>query len=432
MNGRTTASSPDVCIVGGGVVGIFAAYALARRGASVLLLERGKEVGGGCSGGSAGLVCPGHSSPLLARPLLPLARQALRAPRSSLARPYPRRGTGRWFLLAARAAARRDERGERLLRELARAGVEALAELAADGLEFDFRRSGVFDLYETSAAAARGAAAAEANRAAGLTVHEVDVRDVVRAGASASAATWCADDAVVDPARLVATLAAEVRQLGGTIRCGVEARLRRQRRRVAVEVDGAPLAAGTVAIAAGVATAALLRPTGLNIPLAAGIGYHVELAASAGRLPGAPVYIHDSGVVVTPYSDRIRVAGGFDLRAAWYGHPPRRRMWRASSAILGVARRYLELANGAETLWSGARPCTPDGLPLVGRVPGVDGLAISTGHGLLGLTLAPASARQLVDLVESPTNCAEPAFSPARFLGQAEDDQPTDPALEVS
>ena len=66
-------------------------------------------------------------------------------------------------------------------------------------------------------------------------------------------------------------------------------------------------------------------------------------------------------------------------------------------------------------VWRGLRPCSPDGLPLIGRARGVDDLILCTGHTMLGLTLAPVSARIVADLIDGGTPPEVRSLDPSRF-----------------
>ena len=89
--------------------------------------------------------------------------------------------------------------------------------------------------------------------------------------------------------------------------------------------------------------------------------------------------------------------------------------------LLAAARPYLggwqPEPDGPVEAWAGLRPATPDGLPLIGALPGLDGVFLATGHGMLGVTLAPATADLLAPLVLEGRAAPELApFDPARRL----------------
>jgi D-amino-acid dehydrogenase len=118
-------------------------------------------------------------------------------------------------------------------------------------------------------------------------------------------------------------------------------------------------------------------------------------------------------VIATPLSDRLRLSGTFELAGLDLSINVRR-----VEAIRRAARRLL-LGQGSRRVlevWSGLRPCTPDGLPVIGVPAGLDGLVVATGHAMKGLALAPVTGRLVAELVagEPPSHDLAP-FRPDRF-----------------
>jgi len=162
--------------------------------------------------------------------------------------------------------------------------------------------------------------------------------------------------------------------------------------------------AGHAVIAAGVWSGALAASLGAGIPVVAGKGYAVDYAPSTLRMP---LYLYDARCVANPMSARLRLTGGLVLGRGEGGGDPRRvdAIRRVAAETLGVTAPTLE--------WSGLRPCTPDGLPVIGPHPRADRVVLATGHGMLGVTLGPLTGRLVAGLVAG--DAAHPALSPARF-----------------
>jgi D-amino-acid dehydrogenase len=355
--------TPDVIVVGGGAVGVTAAYELARRGCAVTLLERGPTLAAGCSAGNAGLISPSHSAPL-ANPAAgrELARSLLRrdAPLSLRARPELLPWLARFAASCREAPA---ARGRAVLERFTAASLELHAELAALGTSFE--RRGILDMSRT-----------------GTVFHE--------------------NEAHVDPERYVQAVGEAAAAAGAVLRTGVDAR----------SLRSDELSAGSLVLAAGVWTAALARSFGVFVPLAAGKGYHVELEPSDGD-PDVPMLLHEARLSVTPFPDRIRIAGRVELTGIEPAVDPGR-----PEAILDDALGYLPALRGRKVVhtWAGLRPCTPDGLPVIGAAPGNPRVLIATGHAMKGVALAPVTARALAEFVtgEPPSHELGP-FSPGRF-----------------
>ncbi|MFJ6951997.1 NAD(P)/FAD-dependent oxidoreductase, partial [Micromonospora aurantiaca (nom. illeg.)] len=198
------------------------------------------------------------------------------------------------------------------------------------------------------------------------------------------------------PAFLVA-LARALRARGVDIVTGAEVRdFEVTGRRVrAVRTARGELRPAEVVIAAGVWSAACARMLDVGLTLQPAKGYTVTLPAGP-RTPTRPVLLSEGKVAVMPLGDRVRVGGTLELSGLDTSISPRR-----VDGILHTARRYLPALDTGRRLdvWSGLRPCTPDSLPLIGRADGYDNVSVATGHGHIGMGLAPAGGRLLAQLV---------------------------------
>ena len=222
------------------------------------------------------------------------------------------------------------------------------------------------------------------------------------------------EEAHCDPGAFVDALLVGAREHGAEVRTGVEIlRLRRTNGRIAgLDTTDGSLAAGTVVLAAGTWTRELAAGVGVHVPLEPAKGYHVELDTPALQA-GIPIYMEHSRVIATPLGGRLRLAGTLELA----GHDTRVDPVRLNS-LLEAARSTLALPPGARTVkvWRGLRPCAPDGLPILGRVEGVENLVLATAHAMLGITLAPVTGEIVARLLGGERQLQDLApFSPGRF-----------------
>ena len=390
-------------IVGGGAIGAASALELARRGAKVTLLERGPQLAAGCSAGNAGLICPSHSVPI-ANP------QALRDGLRWMLRPdspfylRPRPGVIPWLARFARASTTsRAAAGTSAVRELSLASLELHAELATQGIDTGFERRGTLSVYETEPAFAAAAASIE-----GEVLTSQDVRRLEPAlTGSVAGGIYHREEAHCEPRGFVEAVGRAAEEAGAEIRTGVA--VRRLRPGPVVETSEAELRPGTVVLAAGAWSSALARGIGVFLPLEGGKGYHVDLEPSQSD-PKVPVFMQEARTIATPLRDRLRLSGTMELAGLDLTISERRvgAIRRALARILGdhSDRRVLET-------WAGLRPCTPDGLPVIGRV---DGLVLATGHAMKGLSLAPVTAKLVGELVAGePASYDLTPFRPERF-----------------
>ncbi len=397
--------NPDVVVVGAGIVGACAAYELARAGAQVTVLERGGGWGEECSWGNAGLLVPSHARPIAAPENL---RAGLRwmVRRDSPFGMRPRPSLAPWLVRYARAStAARAAAGEALQRELSVEGLRRFDELAAEGIDGGYRRTGLLTVHSAEHHAVEEAES-DTGRALGarlLTAAEARELEPALTGPLCAAVLF-PDEAQCDPIRLVADVAGAAQRAGAEFRAGVDVR------DVVPEPGGVrvgDLHAGHAVIAAGVWSGALAASLGAGLPLVAGKGYAVDYAPAALRMP---LYLYDARCVANPMSARLRLTGGLVLGSTDQRGDPRRveAIRRVAATALGVTTPSRE--------WSGLRPCTPDGLPVIGAHPRADRVILATGHGMLGVTLGPLTGRLVAGLVAGTADHpALPRLSADRF-----------------
>lgn len=380
-------------VVGGGAIGVTAAYELARRGLRTTLLERG-ELGGGCSSGNAGLVCPSHSAPLATPAALAEGLRAL-PHGDSVFSLRPRARTLRWLgRFAAACRAERAGRATAAIRALSVASLALHAELAPLGTGFE--RRGILSVYETTPRLAAGKHEAERCGlvARVLSTAEARVVEPSLVGEMAGAVLY-PDEAHVDPRRYVAAIGAAAAEAGADLQTGAEVR------------SLGELRGKTVVLAAGAWSAKLLR----GLPVTGGKGYHVDFAPSIDD-PRIPLLLQEARSAVTPLADVLRVAGTLEIAGLDLSLAPRR-----LESIRRVAARVLGY-DGREVVdtWAGLRPCTPDGLPVIGRPASLPNVIVATGHAMKGVSLAPVTGRLVAELAagEPPSHDLGP-FSPDRF-----------------
>lgn len=393
----------DVAVIGGGVVGATAALWLSRRGADVLVIERGEDWGVGCSYGNAGLVCPSHAGPFATSDDLWQGMRWLLRDDSPLGI-APRWELVPWLsrlLLATRRS--RAARTTELLRTLAARSLELHRELAGE-LPTGLREDGLLDTYWTRRGFERARRAADAHAAAGLAPLELDPVATSAAepllAPGAAGAFLYPHEAHCDPLAFVRAVGAAAVAAGASFLPRAEVlRIEASGGRQQLETTVGPVAAEQVVVAAGVWSRALVAAAGMRLPLQAGKGYTVDLDSAEGQipLPRRPMMLQEARVAVTPLAGRLRLSGTLEL-----GRQDRSLDRTRVAAIEMEGRRRLPAWSSASVseVWAGLRPCTADGLPRVSRVPGNPGLIVATGHAMLGLTLAPVTAELIGQLLD--------------------------------
>ena len=397
-----------VIVLGAGVIGVTAAYQLARAGHEVVVLERQPGPGLETSFANAGEVSPGYSAPW-AGPGVPLkaVKWLLMRHRPLVIRPHLDAAMIRWCLAMLRnCTAARYERNKARMVRLAEYSRDALRELRAQtGVAYDERMQGTLQLFRTERQLEGTAADIAVLERYGVA-HELLDRDGCVRHEPALAAVRekfvgglrLPGDETGDCHRFCVALAALAAAQGVDFRYGtrIEA-LQRE----GDAVTGARTADGVVAgdavlVALGSHTPGLLAPLGLALPVYPVKDYSITLPiVDAAGAPESTVMDETHKVALTRLGDRIRVGGtaelaGHDLTL----HEARRRT--LAHVVADLFPRGGDLARAS--FWCGLRPMTPDGTPVLGATP-LARLFLATGHGTLGWTMAAGTARVMADLI---------------------------------
>jgi D-amino-acid dehydrogenase len=416
---RAGRRSYDVAIVGGGVVGVACALELARRGAAVAVLERDR-IGHGCSYGNAGWLTPSLALPLPAPGLVGKATKWLLDPDSPFyIAPRLDPGLALWLLRFLAATGRaRFERGTAALVALARSSVSWWERFAATSPEpFGFEKLGLVAIYEHEEEIAAARAHAERMARLGIpserwSAEELRAREPAVVGPQVGA-WYFPDDAQCEPYAAVVALAGEARRAGADLVedaevFGVE---RAGDRIAALASTAGRFAAGEVVVATGAWSKRFGRLVRLRLPVLGAKGYTLLVPRGAAH-PRRSLMLAERKLALNPHRDTLRISGTLELVDEDLSITARR-----VRAIVAAARGMVALSDPLppHALWRGLRPCTPDGLPLVGRARRGRGrfanLWLATGHQMTGLKTAPATGLLLAQLLAGEP----PSFDPAPF-----------------
>jgi len=203
----------------------------------------------------------------------------------------------------------------------------------------------------------------------------------------------------LDPWRFNTGLAARAKARGAVFRTGASVSMIATGSGRATGVglsSGETLSGDYVILAAGAWTGDLLGPIGSHLPLMGAKGLHLDLAFDGALPVRHGVKLAEGDFLCTPMGSFVRLSGLVEI-SDWRTDVDTRRL----EMIRAPALREVEgLEKGRETSrWCGLRPCTPDGLPVVGAAPGVERLFVGAGHARLGQTLGPLTGRLLAEMV---------------------------------
>lgn len=408
----TERHSAEIAVLGGGVVGLTIALRLARAGRSVVLVDP-DEPGMGASYGNAGTIADyavmpvGTPSVLRSLPSLLFDRNSpLAIRRAAILSLAP------WLLRFLRES----------LPDRARANAAAIATLVADaaplweelaievgGADLLNRRGALY-VYDTPAAVQAAEAEMVERRRLGVTVDLVDAGTLAQMEPNlppaAGGAYFPKAVFLSDPGAMVARLAAAVAAAGVPhLRARAEG-LERMASGVRVSGPGLKLTARGVVIAAGAHSRALAAQAGDRVPLDTERGYHLEWDMPTPLL-SRPCCPTTRGFYLCPMTGRLRVAGTVELGGRTAPPSPHR-----LARLEQGARAIFPALGPPDRSWMGFRPSMPDSLPVIGPSRAGADVIHAYGHGHIGLTLAPATARLVETLIIG--NASDRSLSPFR------------------
>lgn len=410
-----------VVVVGGGILGLSTAWFLSRGGARITVLEA-RTIGSGSSFANGGWLCPAQAGPL-AEPGLTLFAMRSFLDRSSPLYVSPRYlpHAVRWFVQFRRYCT--PAAYTHGMSAIARLGLDTfrlIEEWQRAGVDFEIYKQGMLYAAQDKASAAAVLAGLQPMRKFGYRVpdglitgselhaFEPALSASIRAGFFIEQHWHVRSDSVVSG------LAAWLTARGHEIREGSEViavTMHPSGRVISVETPTASYGADDFVFATGAWTGPMDQLPGPRIPVEAGKGYSFSVQPDV--MPGHAILLTDVHVGCTPFGSFLRIGGTMEFS----GVNRQIDRERVGNIIRGATKSFQPFATDEVThLWTGPRPITPDGLPVLGRAPGTLNAYIATGHAMQGVSLSPGSGQALAKMIlTSKADELLAPFSPERF-----------------
>lgn len=410
----------DVLIVGAGVIGLASAYELSRAGANVVVVDK-FEPGYGCSYGNAGWITPCFAMPLPMPGMLLKSLRWLTDPESPLyIKPELSPTLISWLFRFLRS----------MNQKQMLASVEALTQISKQSLElykqlakntekpFSFEQKGLLMVAQSDEGLKYARSEMELvaqNGIPGRLMTEEEIREFEPAITKRiKGGVFFNEEAHAEPLQVTQTLAHEAQKLGARIlsktevidfQLGPKGILAARTTRGIFQAEQFVLATGSWSHRIG-------QTLRLKIPVLGGKGYAI-ITDPLTPNPQRPMMLVEKKVAVTPRNGTLRLAGTLELVNQDETFTTRR--------VEAIVRGAREFMNVPETIryheiWRGLRPCTPDGVPIIGRTKRYPNLILATGHQMLGLQSATGSGKLVADItLGRPTDVDPMPFRADRF-----------------
>ena len=397
-----------ILVLGSGVVGVTSAWYLAKAGHEVVVVDRQPAPGMETSFANAGQVSPGYSAPWAA-PGIPLKAIKWLLMKHSPLVVWPQVDPAFWswlFRMLGNCTEAAYETNKRRMVRVAEYSRDMLRELRAEtGIQYDQRMQGTLQLFRTQKQLDHVGADTAVLANEGVPFEVLDPAGCARAEPALARVPGkyvgglrLPGDETGDAHVFTQELAKLAAAAGVTFRQGVTVtRILAEGDRISgIETDQDTLKGDRYVVAAGSFSTGLVKPLGIRIPVYPVKGYSITVPIT--NPEGAPVStVMDETykVAITRLGDRIRVGGTAELS----GYSIRLRQARRDTLEFSVGDLFPDGGDiPRASFWSGLRPMTPDGTPIIGQTR-YRNLFLNTGHGTLGWTMACGSGRVLADLV---------------------------------
>lgn len=415
-----TSMNADVLIVGAGVIGLASAYELSRAGARVVVIDK-FDPGYGCSYGNAGWITPCFAMPLPMPGMLLKSLKWLTDPESPLyIKPELSPTLMKWlyrFMLSMNE--------KQML-----TSVDALTAISKQSLDlykklaqttdkpFSFEQKGLFMVAQSDDGLKYAKAEMELvarNGIPGQLMNEEEARAFepslikrIKGG------VFFSEEAHAEPLQVTRTLAHEAQKLGAVIipktevidfQVGPNGITGARTTRGIFRAEQFVLATGSWSHMIG-------QTLRLRVPVLGGKGYAI-ITDPLTPNPQRPMMLVEKKVAVTPRNGTLRLAGTLELVNQDETFTTRR--------VEAIVRGAREFMNVPETIryheiWRGLRPCTPDGVPIIGRTTRYPNMILATGHQMLGLQSATGTGKLVADItLNRPTDIDPKPFRADRF-----------------
>jgi D-amino-acid dehydrogenase len=414
--------SRHIVILGGGVIGMAIAEACSRRGHRVTLIEREPENRDGCSFGNAGMVVPSHFIPLAAPGMVALGLKWMWNPESPFyIKPRLDPDLIRWGLRFILSATKQHViRAAPLIRDLSFASRASYLEFNNEEKEIGLVTKGLLMLCKKHSTLDEEAHVAQ-------RALELDIPAEVLDSAATSAldpnismniagSVYFPQDCHLRPELYIAALHRRAKSHGANFlwSTDVSGFHRDGQKLRAVKTSKGEIEGDAFILSGGVWSDQMIRSLGSRLPMQAGKGYSVTVANPV-ECANLCSILTEARVAVTPMGHTMRFGGTMEISGTSSTVSQRR--------VDGIIRAACDYFPAFERShfdgikpWHGLRPCSPDGLPYLGKTKAADNLIIATGHAMMGLSLAPVTAQIAARL----TDQEDPGFdltmlSPDRF-----------------
>ncbi len=409
-------------VIGGGVIGLCAAYYLQKSGYQVTVLEKG-DLKDNCSFGNAGMIVPSHFVPLASPGIVAQGIKWMFDSKSPFyVKPALSWRMVNWGIKFIQHANKKNvEHAAPYLRDLNLLSNNLYKELATQtGFDFALEQKGIIMYYKTDKIGEEEIHLAEKAKSLGLDAEVLTAQQAqslepdIQMDIAGAVHYHC--DAHLYPNKLMEQLIQSIKNNGGDIKSNYTVTNIETANGSIKKIEGGneSFSADVFVITGGSWLPELCKLAGINIPLMPGKGYCITQNNPVKKL-NIPAILCEARVAITPMDGRMRYGGTMEIA----GINNTININRVKGIIESVPKYFpgLQVAlPETKDIWYGFRPCSPDGLPYIGRSKKLKNLIIAGGHSMMGLSLGPATGKLVSEYANGGAlSVKADAFDPERF-----------------
>ena len=408
-----------VFVIGGGIIGLMSAYYLNKSGHEVAIADK-YNFEKSCSYGNAGMIVPSHIISLAAPGVITMGLKWMLNPGSPFGFNFSlNKDLISWVWNFYRSSNKTHVNNSKIpLRDFNLFSRELYQELSRS-FDFNLKNTGILQMFKSDKAGKHEIAAAKEAKHLGLDVEVLSGKEVQRIEqieVDVAGAVYYKCDSHIYPVKLIKSLLEYLKKNNVSIYYDCEV--------INFEINNHTISAAVTSsqkfyadyfvIAAGMWSGKLCRKLNINLPIQSGKGYSIT-KKDFKNPPRYPSLLLETRAAVTPLGNDLRLAGTMEI-----GSGGNEINIRRVKGYLEKIKDYYPGINpvvpGIKDIWVGHRPCSPDGLPYIGKSEKFKNLIFAAGHAMMGLSLGPASGKIVQELVDNRKISLDLApYKPERF-----------------
>ena len=408
--------------MGGGIIGLSSAYYLSKAGHQVTIIEQ-SEMKDGCSFGNAGMIVPSHLIPLAAPGMISKGiRWMFNSSSPFYVKPRLSGDLIKWGYHFYKSATKEHvARSAPALKEISLLSKSMFKQLSTElPFNFGYHERGLLMLYQTKETEHEEMETAALANAHGIEAHIISAEEVQKlepdVQVRVKGGVYFPGDAHVTPQLFVNQLKTYLKEKGVVVKDNTEVIdfVIEAGKIETVETANEELTFDEVVLATGSWSAFVAVKFNLPLPMQAGQGYSFTLENVKKNIRIPSIFL-EARVAVTPMGNTLRFGGTMEITGIDHSIS----MNRVKGIVESIPKYYPEMKvemPKKEEVWHGLRPCTPDGLPYIGRSKKIKNLVIATGHSMMGLSLGPGTGLLVKEIVDQEkATMVIDRFDPGRF-----------------